>query len=977
MFVCLFVFFPRLFNGQEITPSGKYKIESKGNLNKLTIPKIDLIDTGIYEVIVSNGIDTIQSQSKLDVCIKPKVEGKPSDVNVNINEPAKLQCKISASPTPTITWLKDGQPVQPSDNITIQTELDGTQTLLFKSSQVTDKGSYTCQATNIGGTTEVKLNLNVQQIKPTIKSDLTKDIISQAGEPISLSIQASGTKPQVKWYKDGEEIIKTVEEEYEMVEEEETYTLLMKRPQPKDSGEYQAVITNDVGQIKSKKIKVQIQKAPQLKKKPEPIVNVKEGEQARFECEFDGNPSPKITWLRDGKPLTPKDGFEIKTDSTIGKSILIINHTTPKHSGPITLRLDNSVGTPIEEIVQLQVETTPQLLQKPPATCEAHLNQTATIPFKCLATPKPIIRLFKNDNEISLTSDHYELVTNPNDLTSYEIKIKNVQTEDEGNYRIRIENLLGNIESNIQVTTVNNITIQPLTKTINTDLKQHDILKLEYTVNGRPKPDIIFMKDGKEIKSSTKTQITYDETTNICRLITTDVGQEDQGIYTLIAKNKLGKQESEPIKINVTAPINIKKQLPEILDAILGEQTILTIEAEGIPQPKITWLFNGQPIKSSPKHKIETSKDNPHLTTLTITKLDISDAGKYTAIIDNNLEKIESNCSINIHSKPKLESKLEPTLTFNIGEQGQIPIRISGENNQITWFKDSQPIQFDDRIRLITEENNSYKLIIDNLRSEDKGLYSMHIENKGGFIDMKTTINIKEQKPQILTDLNDSPAVNTAKIGEEFSLELRAQGKPPPQLTWLLNGQELSTNSPDYDIIVTEDGLYRIVFRQFNERYIGEYQAVLTSSAGTIKTKKVKVTGQQIPIFTQEPSKFLQVKTGEKLTVECTAKGHPPPKISWLRDGKVLTNKDGYEIKIDQTTGQASFVIPNATMKHSGKYECKVENQYGTHTTEVDIDVLGKRNLFFYFVKFLLHFFQHHPLFNKKCKILKYLVDKK
>jgi hypothetical protein len=63
-------------NGQEITPSGKYKIEAKGNLSKLTIPKVDLIDTGVYEVVISNGIDTIQSQSKLDVCIKPKVEGK-------------------------------------------------------------------------------------------------------------------------------------------------------------------------------------------------------------------------------------------------------------------------------------------------------------------------------------------------------------------------------------------------------------------------------------------------------------------------------------------------------------------------------------------------------------------------------------------------------------------------------------------------------------------------------------------------------------------------------------------------------------------------------------------------------------------------------------------------------------------------------------------------------------------------------------
>ncbi len=42
----------------------------------MTIPKVDLIDTGVYEVIVSNGLETIKAQSKLDVCIKPKVEGK-------------------------------------------------------------------------------------------------------------------------------------------------------------------------------------------------------------------------------------------------------------------------------------------------------------------------------------------------------------------------------------------------------------------------------------------------------------------------------------------------------------------------------------------------------------------------------------------------------------------------------------------------------------------------------------------------------------------------------------------------------------------------------------------------------------------------------------------------------------------------------------------------------------------------------------
>ena len=325
---------------------------------------------------------------------------------------------------------------------------------------------------------------------------------------------------------------------------------------------------------------------------------------------------------------------------------------------------------------------------------------------------------------------------------------------------------------------------------------------------------------------------------------------------------------------------------------------------------------------------------------LTIHKLDTDDIGQYTAIIDNGLEKIQLNTTLNVHKKPKLESKLEPNMTFNIGEQAQIPIRLSGENNTVTWYKDSQPIQFDNHIRVIADNYNSYKLIIDDLHLEDKGIYSIIVKNKGGNLEAKTILNIKEQKPQLLADLNDSSSANTAKIGDEFFLEIRAQGKPRPQVRWLLNGQELSSNSPDYDLIVTEDDLYRIKFHQFDERYLGEYQAIITSNAGTVRTRKVRVIGQQAPIFTATPPKFIQIKTGERLTVECMAKGHPTPQVTWLHNGKAVSNRDGYEIKTDQQIGHSIFIIPHGTVKYSGKYECKVENQYGTHIAEINIDVL-------------------------------------
>ena len=42
----------------------------------------------------------------------------------------------------------------------------------------------------------------------------------------------------------------------------------------------------------------------------------------------------------------------------------------------------------------------------------------------------------------------------------------------------KIENALGSIDANVQVTTVDNISMKPATQPIITDLKQHDTLVL-------------------------------------------------------------------------------------------------------------------------------------------------------------------------------------------------------------------------------------------------------------------------------------------------------------------------------------------------------------------------------------------------------------------------------------------------------------------------------------------------------------------
>ena len=75
------------------------------------------------------------------------------------------------------------------------------------------------------------------------------------GQEAKFVIKISGGKPKpsVKWFKEEEEIITTTVERYEVVEIEDTVTLIIKSAKSEDAGNYFAQLTNEAGQASSNK----------------------------------------------------------------------------------------------------------------------------------------------------------------------------------------------------------------------------------------------------------------------------------------------------------------------------------------------------------------------------------------------------------------------------------------------------------------------------------------------------------------------------------------------------------------------------------------------------------------------------------------------------------------------------------------------------------------------------------------------------
>uniref|UniRef100_A0A3B3UCM9 Ig-like domain-containing protein n=1 Tax=Poecilia latipinna TaxID=48699 RepID=A0A3B3UCM9_9TELE len=107
-----------------------------------------------------------------------------------------LTCEARGFPLPTLTWMKDGQPLSLHRNLL----LDGQETRLqLPDVTRSDEGLYSCVASNQAGSSTKSFNLTVLAIL-LFSSRLTIPVNS----PLELECSASGVPPPtISWLKDG------------------------------------------------------------------------------------------------------------------------------------------------------------------------------------------------------------------------------------------------------------------------------------------------------------------------------------------------------------------------------------------------------------------------------------------------------------------------------------------------------------------------------------------------------------------------------------------------------------------------------------------------------------------------------------------------------------------------------------------------------------------------------------------------------
>lgn len=193
------------------------------------------------------------------------------------------------------------------------------------------------------------------------------------------------------------------------------------------------------------------------------------------------------------------------------------------------------------------------------------------------------------------------VVDQENDKFTTVLTIPKVTLKDEGDYECEIRNYLGKDVQKIHVSTQTEPNDIKVTMSLRKSFKQVDkvievtereTLTLNCFANAFPKPEISWFKNGNKLG---KNPITLPK----------DKVNQHAGKYQCIVKNILGSISKDfQVFVKIPPKPSAKLLKDQIIEAKINNNVKLKCEISGIPEPKITWSFNGKPLTASKSHKI-------------------------------------------------------------------------------------------------------------------------------------------------------------------------------------------------------------------------------------------------------------------------------------------------------------------------------------------------------------------------------------
>uniref|UniRef100_A0A8C3YIL4 Neurofascin n=1 Tax=Catagonus wagneri TaxID=51154 RepID=A0A8C3YIL4_9CETA len=335
-----------------------------------------------------------------------------------------------------------------------------------------------------------------------------------------------------------------------------------------------------------------------------------------LECIASGVPTPDIAWYKKGGDL-PSDKAKLEN---FNKALRITN-VSEEDSGEYFCLASNKMGS-IRHTISVRVKAAPYWLDEPKNLILAP-GEDGRLVCRANGNPKPTVQWMVNGEPLQSAPP------NPNrEVAGDTIIFRDTQISSRAVYQCNTSNEHGYLLANAFVSVLD---VPPRMLSARNQLIRvilYNRTRLDCPFFGSPIPTLRWFKNGQGSNLDGGNYHVYENGSLEIKMIR----KEDQGIYTCVATNILGKAENQ-VRLEVKDPTRIYR-MPEDQVAQRGTTVQLECRVKHDPSLKLTvsWLKDDEPLYIGNRMKKEEDS-------LTIFGVAERDQGSYTCMASTELDQ--------------------------------------------------------------------------------------------------------------------------------------------------------------------------------------------------------------------------------------------------------------------------------------------------------------------------------------------------
>ncbi|XP_068162773.1 myosin-binding protein C, slow-type isoform X2 [Antennarius striatus] len=675
-----------------------------------------------------------------------------------------------------------------------------------------------------------------------------------------------------------------------------------------------------------KKIPKEEKKSEAFAKKLEPAYQVDKGSKIRLVVDL-ADPTVDLKWYKNGQEIRPTPNqrkyiFEHKGT----QRIMVINNCTLNDDAAYSVAAgDEKCST------ELFVKELPVKVVKGIEPVKTTVNER--IELECEVSEEGAqVKWMKNGVEVPTgVRSRYRVKC---EGTKHYLVIDDASREDTGTYSIMATG--GTSEAHIQVD------LKPLK--VYQDLQNMTVMlgqpiKLQCEIYPGNVPGRWY-RNGQLIQPNDRINIIHRN--RVHRLEIEASSLHDAGDYTFVPE---GYSQSLSAKLHIIDPPKVhldSLNFPDnTMTIVAGNKLRLEIPISGEPAPRVVWMKGERVIlESGHRVRAETYGDQ---TSLTIDVTEREDSGNYKIVLQNEAGEASACVKIKVVDIPDPpDAPLVPevggdwcSMTWEVPKyDGGSPILgyyIERKKKQSSrWMR----LNFD----LIKETSFEPKKMIEGVPYEVR-IFAVNAigvskpsEPSKAFTPLAVT---SEPTMLVVDDVTDTtvtvkwrPPETIGAAGlDGYSVEYCIEGTDD----WIVSNDEL-----------TEKTKHTITGLTPGTKILVRVKAINAAGASAPRTIQHSVLVKEViePPKIRVPRHLKQTYTrrvGEAVNLVVPFMGKPRPKVTWLKEGKVVDSSD---ISIRNTDCDSIIFIRKAERSHSGKYEMTVHVDNHVDTAIIDIQIV-------------------------------------